>query len=606
MFKLKKKLVLHELSLSNIWYIFFLRIFFSEIFYINISGILKNLKIVQILTKSKIYWANYQDYKDFAGTYSHKLNKNIHFSEYISKILVNKIWDEDVKDVYLKKEYLVACLSYTIRKDCVKIFEIFEISKILAKNNTKIYILANRNFFFRNIEKKYYLDYSFKILPNINFSYLGHFLNSLIFIFVALYKKFVLLLSFDKNFSLSNERKNKKIINKVIYFPHKGIFYLDHLKDQFYSSDNDSFLNKNKIVHIEWELGSIDKRSFVFYKKNKIPLKIWNSLVYRKLAIILKLKSILKKLNFVRKLYHYDILLIFLFSVFKIVKAQEKLLNFKEAKLALVGYDFLFPLELSLALKKSGIKTVCVQERILVSGFAHKMIFDHYFSIGPQSTKLLKQKMSKTILNFHKYYLSQTDLPNLKKYESKKIFNLNCLVIDLHSVEDWYLNGTSLNNWRDNNEFYKNIIELAKKHNNINFLIKSKNYNWIRNEFLAKTVQKIKSTKNITILKDSKKWKPENFLGYADFAVARHSSLSDQVLYLNKPVLIHDLNGHPSKIFPFDKNIICKNNKDLEKKFILLTKDIAAYNKKLNKTRKLIFYHNSIVNLNTFLEKTLQ
>jgi hypothetical protein len=211
--------------------------------------------------------------------------------------------------------------------------------------------------------------------------------------------------------------------------------------------------------------------------------------------------------------------------------------------------------------------------------------------------------MSKTILKFHKYYLWQTDKVNLKKNKLKKNKNLNCLVIDTHSENDWYSNGNLLNNWNSNNNFYENIIELAKKNSNINFLIKSKNYSWTQNVFFSETIVKIKNMQNINILQDSEKWKPENCLAYADFAIARHSSLSDQMLYINKPVLICDLKGFPSKFFSFGKNIICKNKSDLEKKFMLLVKNIHAYNQKLNRTRKLLFYYNSIQKLEPLIKK---
>jgi hypothetical protein len=299
-------------------------------------------------------------------------------------------------------------------------------------------------------------------------------------------------------------------------------------------------------------------------------------------------------------------LFLFFHSVFQITIAQEKLLYFKNVKLALVGHDILFPLELSLALKKADIKTVCVQER-LAAIETHKMIFDHYFILGPQVCEILKKRMRKTILNFHKYFLWQTDSLNLKKYKLYKNKNLNCLIIDTHSETDWYSNGFILNNWSNNKNFYDNIIELAKKNSSINFLIKSKNYSWTKNTFFSKILKKIENMKNIKILKDTKKWTPEKCLAYSDFAIARYSSFSDQMLYINKPVLICDNNGSPSKYFPFfGKNIICKTKNDLEKKFSLLVKNIPGYNQKLNKTRKLLFYYNSIVNLKVFLEKKLQ
>jgi hypothetical protein len=609
MLKLNRKLVLYELNLYNILYILFLKNFFSEILYIKITGPIKEFKIVEILKKFRINWINFQDY-NIGSTYWTKLKKNVYFSDRISKILVNKIWNNYSKLIYQKREYLEACLSLKIQNKCDQIFEIFEISKILIKNNN-IYILANKNFFFKKIKEEHYFDYSYKTLPDIQFFYLRYFVKFFNFFVKALYNKFFLLFSLNKKLSIKNTSLNSKTKNKVIYFPHKGIFYLDRLKDQFYSSNNNSLLNKTKIIHVEWQSNEIDKKSLIFYKDNNIPLIFWNSLSYRKLSLILKAKQIFKKITFLCKLYNYDILFLFLCSVLQILKAQQKLLNFKDAKLALIGYDALFPLELSLALKKSGIKTVCVQERLLIAGWSHKMIFDHYFTLGPQTHRILRSRMSKTILNFHKYYLSQKNLVNLKKYSlkkprSKRNKKLNCLVIDFHSEDDWYTNGTVINNWKDNNNFYENIIKLAEKYSNINFLIKSKSYTWTKIAYFFNTMQKIKNIKNIKILIDNKKYKPQNCLAYCDFALARHSSLSDQMLYINKPVLIHDLNGFPSKFFSFGKNIICKNIIDLEKKFASLVKNIILYNQKLNKTRKLLFYYDSIENLNFFLEKELK
>ena len=259
MFKSQQKLILYQLNVYNILYIFFLKIFFSEIFYIKISDCLKNLKIIKILKKIKINWLNFQDY-DVGESYYRAIKKNIYYSDYISKILVNKIWDEDIKIIYLKKNYLEACLSFKIRNESQKIFQIFEISKILSINGTKISILLHKSFFTKNIKKKYYSNYLFKILPTINFSYLIHSFNLLFLIARALYDKFFSLINFNKNFSLfrKNLRKNKK--NKVIYFPHKGIFYLDRLKDQFYSLNKNSPLNKKNITHIEWFSNDIDKK----------------------------------------------------------------------------------------------------------------------------------------------------------------------------------------------------------------------------------------------------------------------------------------------------------------------------------------------------------
>ena len=124
MFKSQKKILLYQLNIFNILFVFLFKFFFSEIFYVEVTGCIKNLKVVKILKKFKIHWVNFQDY-DIGKTWCTVISKNIHYSDYISKILANKIWDEEVKINYLKKDYLEACLSFKIQKECEKIFKIF-------------------------------------------------------------------------------------------------------------------------------------------------------------------------------------------------------------------------------------------------------------------------------------------------------------------------------------------------------------------------------------------------------------------------------------------------------------------------------------------------
>ena len=123
MFKSQKKLLLYQLDIYNIIYIAILKIFFSEIFYIKISGCIQNLAIIKILQKFKINWMNFQDY-DIGETYCESIKNNINFSDYISLILTEKIWDEDIKSIYLKKDYLAACLFLKIQKEYQKIFDV--------------------------------------------------------------------------------------------------------------------------------------------------------------------------------------------------------------------------------------------------------------------------------------------------------------------------------------------------------------------------------------------------------------------------------------------------------------------------------------------------
>ena len=54
------------------------------------------------------------------------------------------------------------------------------------------------------------------------------------------------------------------------------------------------------------------------------------------------------------------------------------------------------------------------------------------------------------------------------KINNEEKFDFKCLVIDRHSLKDWYDNGRSYAlNWKINLDFYEDINNLAKKNQNI-------------------------------------------------------------------------------------------------------------------------------------------
>ena len=50
-----------------------------------------------------------------------------------------------------------------------------------------------------------------------------------------------------------------------------------------------------------------------------------------------------------------------------------------------------------------------------------------------------------------------------------------------------------------------------------------------------------------------------------DFAIARYSSLADEMLAINKPVIVYSLAGNPSNFFNFGSKLNANNFFDVEK-----------------------------------------
>ena len=118
----------------------------------------------------------------------------------------------------------------------------------------------------------------------------------------------------------------------------------------------------------------------------------------------------------------------------------------------------------------------------------------------------------------------------------------------------------------------------------------------LKNNYFKDLVKILNKQKNIKILKNQKKWTPEYSIKFADFAISRYSSLSDQMFYLNKPTLIFNYNGYPGSIFDFGDKILVNNLNQLENKINLIEKDYHHYNKSLQQIRRRLFYYNIIGN----------
>ena len=141
------------------------------------------------------------------------------------------------------------------------------------------------------------------------------------------------------------------------------------------------------------------------------------------------------------------------------------------------------------------------------------------------------------------------------------------------------------------------------------FLIKSKNYLWLKVNYFKVLVKDLNKQKNIKVLSDKKKWTPDYSIKYTDFAITRYSSLSDQMFYLNKPILISNDHGYPGEVYDFGNKILVNNLNQLENKINLIQKNYSSYNNSLNKIRKTLFYYNikknSVKNLLTFFDNKL-
>ena len=586
----KKILITNRINIFNLIILIFLRIFYDKVFFLKIDKHLRHKKILLVLEVLELNWLNYNEY-NVQEVQAKKKYKGALYCDRYSVYISEKIWTNSLKIFFLNKNLLATCLNAKIYNNVANIYEVMEMAMILRKNN-KVSLFLSNNFFFKTINKKYF----FKNLNFINFDIIIIFNNIfsiILSIFVNISKKLVLILLFKKKKNQKYENKLKENKFKVAFFPHKGIYDRNGIKGHFYLDKINSNFNKKNIAHVEWSSSDLNKDSSNYYLRNKIPLFFWEVFSFKKKSIIIVGKFFIFNFKLIYRFLKFSILTEILTSTYQINNAREKIKNnFTKLKYVLVGYDILFTNEISVACKHLGIKTVSVQNRILIPSWAHSMCFDYYFTLGPSSQKIFKKRMSKSINTF-----CPTEILNRKSVSLKKLKNKNklkCLVIDYHSIEErkWYENGIIINSWKINYDFYQSILSLSKDHPNISFFIKSKNYVWLKHDYFKYLVKILNKQKNIKILKNHKKWTPEYSIKFTDFAIAKYSSLSDQMLYLNKPVLIFNYDGFPGLLYDFGRKILINNSNQLKNKITLIQKNYHYYNESLQQIRKQLFFSN--------------
>ena len=381
----------------------------------------------------------------------------------------------------------------------------------------------------------------------------------------------------------------KKSDYKILYFPHKSIFYGNmFLKDQFYSNDKSSPFHKSKILNIESE--SLNEDAKKYYNENNIPftsLKAVSKKIHLKLCINY-FKFIYHNINLIKKYRFFKIILFFdVYKSFEVCKRQ--LIHFNKAKIALLGYDILFPKTLSLALESKEVTTVATQERFFTTFYnICNVIIGTYFVSNIIAEKFYKENKKYSSLKnikcigqvrcdlLHKYKKSSDDYINLKTNSHKKIV----LALDYHSPSDEISNLSSpLVNWENNKIFYEDLIKLAEEFKNTYIIIRGKNNDWTKLEYFKQICRRMSDLDNIIVdLEVDELNRGYKLAANADIIVARHTSLIDESLAVGIPVLVHDYYKNIHKLFSEiynyeDAPIFVHSYDDLEERVRLFIKE---------------------------------
>lgn len=367
---------------------------------------------------------------------------------------------------------------------------------------------------------------------------------------------------------------------EVIYFPHQGIYYGDLFKkDHFYGDDPDSPFHKSKILHIS--LGEKNEQymaeNYEYYKENEIPYMDLYEIGYDTKGVRKKVIDLLWRLKtrLLSDMVHYSFwYIMYALYLYTTVERYCAICSrFKNLKVALAGYDHLFPRYLSMSLTLSGCKVCATQERLIFAFWPDNYyIFDYYFVAG----RAAKEEGLKTSYIDHCIPVGMVREDKLYEYEKMQVYDEKydtiktkkklVLALDYHmpddEIEDANRQAAKIHQTR---QFYRDLIRLSKEFSSLHIVVKGKLSDRYRSSFIEDIVKEIDKLENMEIELDLKRYNPYFLSEKADLTIACHTSLADELLAAGRKVIFYEATDLMETLLIYDRlPIIVKDYGGLE------------------------------------------
>jgi hypothetical protein len=348
-------------------------------------------------------------------------------------------------------------------------------------------------------------------------------------------------------------RTQAPIDAEVLLFPHKGVGGELYERDQYYSDEPDSPFSRKRICHVE--LADVLRQPGQWRSEMVEGYRIAGIAPF---VLNLPAPTVDPRQWLKAFLSGWRAGLGLLGSLVvevarrRVDRGVAALVVFLNARLALLGYEYLFPVWLAYALQARGIRVVATQERFfhcLLPGWP--VIIDDYFVHGEAAQQRLARNEFACIARTYPAGDLRTEwLTKPLNYDGfPPGYDHLTLVLDWHSTpdlaEDRQLHTCS---WANNKLFYRDIFQLAARFPKCFFLVRGKNADWLNIPDFNDIRQEMNALPNVSVSADYSQQRIAYALASkADSIIARFTSLGDQALAVGKPVIVHDIsaNGGP-------------------------------------------------------------
>lgn len=565
----KTAFVLFKMSLSSYLMSLFIRkiIRNSFFYYIEVSDYFITKKLLNKIKKEDAVWIKEEYVKHsqfnkgnlcadrFSGIISDKVRNNSMLS------IIDGFFSEDAK---FKKK-----MDIVWRSNIYKSIEPFAFQYAAAEyladkyHYNKITIISFNSMAL--ILKDYFRD-DIKVIVWPFLEFMGKFLEAIRRKKLSSYLNMLLI---NKKKPAAQKNNTSLDIEKfqVAYFPHLGIFYSNlFTKDQFYSKDSRSPLYPSNILHIELDKSRRGEYldSYGYYSKNGIPFIELPDIMSGNREIIRECLNVFKrnKARFLNDVWRFgiDLSVMAFFTLWKISRFRAAVSRLKSLKIALAGYDILFPVELSAALSLCGVYVCATQERFIQAFFPSLYLcLDYYFVSG----KIVVERGLKRSSIEHSIPVGLVRVDRLFEYEQKKIPDEKYDTIKKNKklilVLDFNMPENDVENIRrfsgkvsQAQKFYNDIINLAVEFPSLYFVVKGKYTKSYGSNYLKNIVEKINQIDNIEIEMDLNTYNPYYLSEKADLTIAIHTSLGDELLAAGRKVVFYEISDVIETIFDYD------------------------------------------------------
>ena len=606
-----KKIFFIKINILNLPMTVLLGILGFQVYFLKASSILQNKRVSDFLSYINIIKIDFNNPEHSVSKKYVKMKKKSYLiAKDSADIIIKSIWSQELKKFFIEKTFFRIFLTNYLNSRAFEILLLFEFAGKLQQNRQRLYFWVNKNKILEEILKNY------SNIAILKPSYLNVFTDAADVGFQLL---FSLKNKFKKNKIKKPNFKRKKTLKSINFNKFKTIFFVSggivggasanylNFKNFFFSKEKSSPINKQNIITSEISK-SLEYQSEKYFYKLKLKFFYWHN--KRSLKIFRNFSLFFIKIIFKPSLINDLITSIRIcWAIFEIKSNLKILEDFPNLKNAIIENEFQFPTTLAIALKHKNINITCIAKSYLYSSQKHQFLFDNYFILGKQTLLYLNhqfyKKINPIIIGGHESMV----LKNTSKYLNKfsKPYKLTCLVLDYHSDKNWYKSSISpLVNWNENIEFYKIVLKISKKNPKILFVLKSKNYDWIKIPFFSDIYKMVKKQKNLILFSNKIKMTNYEMIQNADFTVAKWTSLVDDFLMNNKPAIVYDNPPFIAGIIKYPSKILSYNINDLTIKIDKIQNNLKKYNSQLKSFRKRYYSKFELKKLQIHLTKILK